>query len=396
MAQSDNWKFGVEIPFKNWNFTEFDQKVFFAAAVTSGSTFDPEDEDGTAVDLQTLQFRLNDSVGDLLVLGPSTHANNPGVTETVVISTIANSTPFAIVTVSSIQFDYEEGDDITIRSVPRGWTFETTQLAGKAISRDTASLFGASSPNGKVNRPQKFSVQIDRTDNGGSNDNHALSQISGLNTFLSDNFSHFAVHTVHKNTGSGGDINLEIQQYNADLSSGSKNNTDLADSATYTQESNAFAIVANKSRLEIALRVQPSTSESVNLDMFCASHAQGTDDETSGIWTEDTQSDQGSIRYDYITMGKNIALANNTMVRHDQAGGRRRYFVTSTYTDVVQSVYDNFMILQQFNDEGGNIVFMAFINDLPQIMIGKIRVSAFNKQEWDYGRASFSFRFEEV
>lgn len=139
MAQGDAFKIGVHVPLANSKFEYVDQYLTFknTEATPGSQVIDTATPAGAVQDPRASPYVL--AVGNSVVLGPSTHADNPGAVETVTITAI-DATSFTAVTV----YKYMLTDKITVRTIPVGWTGEATQVSGKKFEVVDNKMLGVS------------------------------------------------------------------------------------------------------------------------------------------------------------------------------------------------------------------------------------------------------------
>ena len=391
MAQNDYFQYGVECPVRNWRFEEFDRYIFFRLDATSGNTIYTADRTGTALNPAAADNVL--SVGNTVVLGPSSYTGSDGYTEE---STITAVDPTGFIQVTpNLRYDYAAGDRIVIRTAPRGWTPINNTDSGRIYARADAMKYG----NSKVDVGVGYAARLRRLAAAGGDANWSITHTMDVNTILSANGVHrisawgygdgdttqnSVLLTVTESDGTGLGVTAEL---------------DFSGRTSWNQQATTFTPGAGSSRATVRMRIKSGVSGETNfyLDNVTVEHAIGTDDTASGYYTATEHPDIGSVSYDKISSQTQTQLVNNTVSHHDPAGGRTRYWLTDTYTDVPQAFYDNMVMLEkQCLVNNRNLVFRPFIDDLPAVMVGRIRVTGFNKQYWDYGYRSFQFRFEEV
>lgn len=139
--QGDPFKIGKVVPIGDGKFECLDQFAYIKDAVTSpGSgitvtTASDKPPTSTVLDLRAAPMAV--AIGNVLLLGPSNHADNPGATEEVKVTAV-DATSFT----ADVLNKYAAGDQITVRTVPLGWTPDATVVTGKLFECVENKLLG--------------------------------------------------------------------------------------------------------------------------------------------------------------------------------------------------------------------------------------------------------------
>jgi len=391
MSQGDKFELGVECPIKNWQFEEWDRWLYIRDAVTSGATVWVSDVDGDELDPRIASYVL--SPQNTVIIGP----NSSGYSETQTVQSIEKhitADEYFITFGNNLLFDYSAQDKMLIRTAPLGWTPSyDSYRTDRVYARKGAMKYG----NSKLDYGVGSSAYIERTAAAGTD--YRLLQTTDIDTVLAANGVH-RMSTWGYAIGDTGNCDIKLDTLKADGSTIASATTthNYSGISTWAQNTSTFTPGSRTSKANIYMQIDtvPSTTTHFYLDNLTIEHAQGTDDTASGYYTMTQYADQGSINYDKISRQARTVLVNNTMYATDSSNNRIRYWLSCNFTNATQATYDNLIVLEKHCNDGNNIVFRPFINDLPDVLIGKIRITSPSKNLWNYDYRSFSFRFEAV
>ena len=400
-TQGGAFQLGVNIPVANNDFKEVNRILFFKATVTSGAALVlASDTSATDIDATVNPYVLNPSM--TIILGPSTHVNNPGATEEITILTAAVVTGVTTVTATAaLKYDYMAADPMTIRSLPKSWTMVTeTQTTGRQVSVEEGYKFGADN---KINFGVGNGSKIIRTNAGGGAgaDTHKIvSPLTGINSVRTGAYSHIRNGFYYKETGVNGFSKISLKEYS---SAGSllatKSPAVLASASSWTAFSAVWTtagMAANTSQLAVYVDIQQPSSASTNLwtTLHTIEHAQDTDDESSGYYTFDDIADKGSFDYGYILAGAKISLVNGTTTYGQPQSNTVRWFITCFFGQASDALYQNLMVMNEHQRHGNDLVLRTGIEDIPPVLIGRQTVTALKKHRADLTYRNVQYAFE--
>ena len=395
MAQGDLWQLGIEVPVRNNKFDDFAQRAYFESDTTSGARVFTVDKDGTDIDLRTADYVLTPGIE--VTLGPSTYSGFEGAVETVTVSVLDQSgSTYYFDATANLLYDYSEGDQIQFKTKPVGWTANLS--GGYLDSRKYSMADPYKYGNSAITYGAGHSVRIDRTA-ASTSYVHSIIRKSGLNTLLNSNGVHRASVWAKSATIDLGYASCIIGEYTANDNQITTNQFDVDPGVTWALKSTTFTPNADANKAEIDLRITNGVAARQVMDFYSPiiEHAAGTSGSGTGYVALTEYPESGSIRYDKLTMNNSAIMLNNTRKDFDASGGRIRHWMTAEFLNVSQATYDDFMQLERACiEDGANIVLRPNIDDLPPVMIGKIKISNAGKTFWNFGYRSFSFRFEEV
>ena len=141
----------------------------------------------------------------------------------------------------------------------------------------------------------------------------------------------------------------------------------------------------------------------VESDMPFLCHAQRTSGYRAGIFTFDHLPVLGSVQWSWINNVKQIRLANGELREYDPTGGGgrvRKHTFRCQFENTSSDFFDNVNTLQHWQEEGNDLVLVTgeqyYGGSLPPVLVGRMTTKQVNKKSWALGLRSFSFTFTET
>ena len=364
------WQYGVNIPLINQKFAEYDQKAFFLndeEVPTSTADIETADEDGAALDVRADPYNV--SGGNVVILGPSTHADNLTAIEEMTVSTTD-----ATSILGSVHYKYMATDPITIRTIPRGWTAEATAVTDKVYSRVDGVGYG----DGGLTLGTGYGCKIFR-DHVGGEVTHYIEYTTPVNSVDWNEVPNYrASYYGISEFESGNECRLLVTQID---SAG----TDIASDSTYVSTATSSYTLETSGTKQLqdyvtSLKMQfivynTNSDTAFTVALPILEHAANTSDASSGIYTVTKNPRLTSVRPNIITGEKNENTHQNQAWKFDASGGRVRWMVPATFRNITFAQYQNLMVLKEWNLKGYKIVFRPDMDILPPVMIGDLYLS---------------------
>ena len=355
---------------------------------------------------------------DKLLIGPSTHVDNPGARE--IITVDSTTYPGTIHTATEPSFLYMAGDPVSgVGNLLGGNWAPSTDIAIPAGITPVGIRdedYGEDAVSGGVYDPYRGYVKLGI--------NAYLEQDLG-NLLLPDTqylfgcFYQAPAHDVggpnirvrvYDGTGLGAtDLFINQTIYattSADVTSWtlftSATLEDLAFSKDYINGVTGSAPTACILRFPAA-QGGSSGGTWIATDAPFLCHAQRTTAYRAGIFTFDCFPVLGSTRWTWINKMRQIRLANDGLREYDPTGGAgrfRKHAFQCQFENVSSDFFDNLMILQQWQEEGNDLVLLTgeqyYGATIPPVVVGKMTMKTVDKSSWALGLRSFTFSFEET
>lgn len=336
--------------------------------------------------------------GDILLLGPSTHADNPGVTEYVRVKTTSQNTGSGNTTIgldtASVQYAYSSGDPVQAvgSGVPQGWQIDWPATGDSVIAfmgnnprfYEASNLFasGFYSPTG---------MWIYK--NAGTTGWHYMSYY--LNGPLLNNvYYRLGIYVNSIDTFGGTTGPCLFRVWNGD-DAAPKIET-IGNAFT-----NGWTKFENVDQWNVSTTYDDFTRDKIYLawdytlacplmgfDCPYLTHASLTDSASSGCYTIPTNP-TGGIQIEYSDRSSRISMGDNMFLSHTPATYETPKTVRLRWDDVSPTVLRNLEILQWWNARGNYLlleqdtpgVYNAHL-DLQRPLIGNMEFTI-SYEAWD-------------
>lgn len=407
MAQGDAWKLGVGVWFPNYRMGEPSSigSTLLSAVAAGATTFTGVWAITTGGGYLRHYFRR----GDIITLGPSTHANNRGMTEEVVVNSASESDNSNLITVdSAIANDYAAGDPWhgIGSAIPSGWT-------GSLLSSGTAIQIATLGHN-----------------NGGVVDPYSL-ELVNLPPFGSYLYTHpkmgpppdplvkyfFSCHARYRGpfpVSTAGD-SFELYFYagydSGDHGARGRLFIGSSQSANYTgtawQEfsgttglsgdtySPGEAIVGSHT-CYFQVRTGNNNDQQYQIDCVVACHAEGTTDASSGICTLTEYPRVDSVRSSDRNADTHVMDLGQGMHMNSPGGAIKKHVINARFDHVSQATFDNLKVLLAWQRRGRFLLLKPSLDGVPPYLYGRLDVPNMPKNHWDLSRRSLDFQFTEA
>lgn len=317
--------------------------------------------------------------GDIVKLGPSTHADNLGKEENIRIVSCSTHT---LTTTPVTTYSYSSGDPVG----------------------GVGSLFPGEWSH--YDSGHQYSVHLINSIGEGYDDNQALymTKVDGNAIYIYCGWyngggrgkmyipSKVYFHSLfYKATALSGSIHFDFAQLSA-----SATHTLSDTSSVWTEASGAHTSYSTKKTAFPYLFLNfNATCTALAVDCITICHAIGSTDEASGIYTFSDLPEAGSIVQYSVNKNKLVAFDSNKYVGNSAAGDDIKYAVSAKFTDVPTTLWDELAIFKHWQDKGNLLCLRTHLPSLPPYMIGRLTVSG-KKQSWDLNRCDLTLSFIEA
>jgi len=396
--------------------------------------------------------------GSIFYVGPSSDASFDGTMEVAVAQSVSTNTitlkahqgwhTFAV-----LDANYSVGDPVVIRTLPHGWTPMSTPYSNTfgispvSRSRETANPIRLASNSTAETLTSEDAYKYFNqhgvrlmVDDSTSNANRGIERTTPVNSITARIRRYraswyYRVVGASTNTdsllnpraevwmsardGSGAALSaitgetgtvvgsILMRSYTTQVSDWTMDSHLISpyssDSNTWTWNTgsdNFSDTMMNRiNRIKIQAKLTSGTNAAFDIDDIMIEHCDGTSKEANGYYEMDDYPTQGSLSWTIRkgpTSNKN-SLANNTMRASITHGNKKpKHVISAQYNGVTRQIYDDLMILEQWQSRGNLIALRTFNESLPNVMVGFLTLSNFNNEMPDLGRVSFGLQFEEA
>lgn len=362
---------------------------------------------------------FENSISRILV-GPSTNTANLGAREILTVASVTH--PNQIYVVEDPQFQYNIGDPLSGigERMPGGWQLASDDSNGPSWTevlpggiRDKG--YGADPLDRGVYDAYRFKLQI----NDSNNQHVEQSFQDGAFLASTQYLLGFYYKITFPASASGPAFYAQLSVGGTNIINEQVREQADGDVLTWTYwdsrtsaDAGSFSVGVNgvttaTPTTPLILRLPKPVGGSANnntieLDSPFICHAQGTDDYLSGIYTFDELPAYGSMVWTPRTFVQQTTLASGDKVSYDPTGGGgriRKWTLTCTFENVNASFYDQLMILQEWQDEGNDLVLITneeqHGSSLPVVLVGRMSHAPVGRKHWDMSQRSFQFDFVE-
>jgi len=411
---------GVAVPFSNYKYREGTQLETTLAS--DGPTYNGVSLDWVFTIVPPSGASINQiilSAKDQILLGPSTHPDNPGAREIVTVN--STTYPSVLHVTDQPTYLYLTGDPITGvgTRLAGNWEPSTDDVFDVTPDgiRDTA--YGATLIDAGVYDQYRNRIRLQ----SGTYLDQAIGEECLLaNTqYLFGCFYKFPAYDVGgpdlgvavydaAACGTGDQIISQKIHYR---SAGAQTtwkmflSTTLEDSSTFTKD--GWRGVTGSSSTDCVIRFPlahggtTGANSWYETDMPFLCHAQRTDDFRAGIYTFTNYPVLGSTQWSWEDQIRSIRLANGELREYDPTGGGgriRKHTYQCQFENVDATFFDNLIALQRWQEEGNNLVLITgeqyYGGSIPPVLIGKMKTGQVGKRSWALGLRSFTFTFTET
>ena len=389
MAQGDYWRLAVGVPLIN---PDFNIPTTLGLVLASGHSVAATTLSCTAPTTPGAIFDIVQG-GDYVTVGPSTHANNPGATETFKVISISSSV-FSIE--GGLAYAYSSGDPVYCIGTkwPGGWAIND----GNTI-QNTEIVTGYR---------DLYAFEADYTDTGTVpqltiGTTNSTNKDSPLPDLMPSTLYRLAF--FYKGTALANSNNIvQLRCYNQTPTLQTFSSSALTTQANWTESAGTLNSPSTSLSGTLSIMFESSHATTGNtatdwgLDAFVLSHAKGTSTASSGFITFPEFTDFGSIAYGSRIKPNQVeagARLYQTRMPHDH-GSVEKYEVSGRFSNITQAFYNDLMVLLDYQRKGNPIAFWPFIDDLPHAMLGYIDVWPMIKSHWDLSEREFNLRFTEM
>jgi len=361
--------------------------------------------------------------GDRIVLGPSTDVDYLGKSEVVIVSSVSGN---EVTLTSTTDYGYANGDPISFTGTRLAGNWNLALSPGGGTGNDSyilpLEITNENSPEGGMsdNFYQKIQMKFADDTYNYCEIRQALGNVLipeayyrlGLYykaSFPGDPAVDWILRAKINDTTVAGSPFLE-----GVITRGSSGNTDSWTEFTKTDNVSSSPTVCN---IAIYLYRNNETNASYAtfyFDDIWLEHAVGTDDANSGVYTFDGYPDGNGYETAIIETSQRQTLANSNKYVFDPTGqgrGIRKWMVRGTFTNAPMTLWNNLLILKQWQDRGYPLVFHIdgdydetnsyYIQrsgeKVPPTMYGFMKITPTTRGIWDIqNRISFNFEFEEI
>lgn len=398
--------------------------------------------------------------GSTFWVGPSSDTSYDGTIELAAVSSITTNTVTLKVnqgyhSISVLDANYSVGDPVVIRTIPHGWTalsapdsndFGVAPIARHRDIAQTARIAGQNTSE-TINSEDAYKyfnqtgVRL-MTDISTTNANRGIQIITPVNS-ISDRIRRYRsswYYRVVAASASGGTAQLNargeiimkaldgqgvvlgsltgetgtstvsqsMNTYNSRVTdwtidshlisgfagSDSDNTWDLKTGDNFSDNQ-----MNRINRMAIQVKLNSGTNTAFDVDDIVIEHCHGTSKEANGFYEMDDYPTQGSLSWAIRkgpTSNRNT-LANNTMRASMSHGNAKpKHVIQAQYNSVSRQIYDDLMVLEQWQSRGNLICLRPYHEALPNVMVGFLTLNGFNNEMPDLGRVSFGLQFEEA
>lgn len=420
----DPWQIAVGVPIYNPGFRvpSVVATTLSAAASAGGATLSVAD------DLREYAVTLSgvgldcEHLGDVVTVGPSTHADYDGKSETKYISSTTSS---SIIATANLSYSYKSGDPVSVGAtgVAGGWTLDTTYLdytpQKTKMQNFTSKYWGVSYGFVSDSSPSAW----------GYDDEHLAQQfqhtvgMSATNIFLNQNVPNYTAPSPKAYgatsvaryrfgaasmlaTQAGNPVSLALYiSVNGAIATGSDPGMTLwvtgsnqvawamitlAGSATEEPTENGFNIGFNK---------QGSGSATFRMDSVFAEHVMCLEDYADGFYAFDSMPDLASLVL-VPHRAYSLARMQDSAVRMlDPTGEAYRYdrwTLACRMSDVTPDDWHALQILNRWQASGAVLNLHTGLPELPATLQGRMFIPNIGKAFWDLRTRAIDFTFEEM
>jgi len=387
MSLGQDWKFGVSYPLLNRSFRYPNYKsLTILNTVTSGDT----------ITLSSLHMSNNWRPGyflrnyyDFVTIGPSTHTNNVGAVETLMVknaSTTANTIQF----ISNLTYDYFGGDPITWvgTNFPGGWDvgneggyFTAMPIAIGEGVRDKSAI--KVSVNTTWSYPTIFRM---------GDYNSTLADIlplpePGVRYYVG------CYYKVATSNGAG-DVILRF-----DNCFTSNIQLTLGTSTSWTSLSTVGIAKAITSitvpTIYFSFATNCATVTDMYLDEIWMCHAEGTSTSTLG-YIGISQPDLGSIIWRTRERKSGVILDNGSMSVEKSFGFfDKKYTLRAKFSNLSNTEINNLIKLMQWQKKGNAICIETGVEDFPPWLVGIMEILV-DHDNYNLDKGTVTLRFMEI
>jgi len=365
--------------------------------------------------------------GDRVQLGPSTHTNNVGASETGIVSSITNATTIELT--ANLTYDYADEDPVSFVgtalagswNIEGGWgDIDTGDIAPQSITTTA----------GEVGFADSYRQQIKM---GFPNTAPLLDQVRFSQDLGNVLFNGYIYHygffykidwgSIPNDGTCNYELKLKVRDNNVPHSltmdqvilNRSEGNvtawTEYTNYGPVSSPTRCWIVVFLNKPVEAAYSIYMAT---IDIDDVYIEHAIGTDDVASGVYTFDDEPNMPGLVWTPRDAYKTGALANNRKFRFDATGqgrGIRKWECTAEFSNVSMTMWKNLLILKSWQDRGYLLVFhpggdyvsgtSLYIQPtgerVPGVLYGFMELTAKSRDSWDLlNLASFTFKFTEA
>jgi len=322
------------------------------------------------------------AVGDTLSLGPSSHSDNSGATEQVIITSISG---YTIGVSPSTTYRYSDDDSIMgVGSVFVGeWGHGDSNAAD--LSGNLTNSIG-------VGVDDDYALYITKTASTGNLYIYTVWQTGEARQPYYEYNTYYFWSFYAKASALSGTIQMNNSNLNASAIktiSQTANFTEYADvklsSTTTIKSPNIYLYMTSA-----------STCTDLAIDHFTCCHAKGSTDSASGIYTFAELADLGSIRWKRLDKSLYTKFGRNSLIGNRSSGDNPKYSVSARFTNVSQAFVDELRNFMNWQDAGNLLCLKTSLNTLPPYLVGRMSIGSTTKKLWDLSTGSFNLIFEEV
>lgn len=412
--QARNLRLGVSVPVKNMKYRS--GTIFDTTLNADGPTFSGADWRFTVDPVYPASISQIFLPGkDRLLLGPSTHTDNPGAREIVTVS--STNYPSTIIIADEPTYLYLEDDRISGvgERIPGSWdpSDDDVSIVSPVGIRDEA--YGSEAVDGGVydqfrNRVRLAQGEYFRQNLGNvllPSTQYLFGCFYKVTSF--DTAGPNLAVLVHDDAAGSNAIISETIHYR---SAGQQN--DWTFFLSSTQEGDATFVGSSEGVTSSApdgcwLRIPWGTGGSAGqntwfeTDMPFLCHAQRTSGFRAGIYTFDHLPVLGSGKWSWADNIRQIRLANGELREYDPTGGGgriRKYTFSCRFENTSADFFDQITTLQRWQEEGNDLVLVTgeqyYGGSIPPVLVGRLSIKQMDRAHWALGLRSFTFNFTET
>jgi hypothetical protein len=351
---------------------------------------------------------------------------------------------------------YEEGDQVVIRTVPRGWTpqgtFSSYHYGVMPVKRydrrmgltylEADSIPGLDEYLYEYMKAVRLYTNIDQTHS--SDYGQYIKRLSDMNTFDptirrwrtswyyridrlrsgyldpsgidagvrigigdgSGDWIEAETYSSNTETGgfdSGGQMRYRFGSYSTTTSDWTLAEHYLSpypdsDNWNFNDDANVDFKAANRGRRFIVeLGLYRGQNTAFDVDDLVIEHADGTTQEANGYYSIEDFPDPETISVNSLDTFRRSRLANGSLKQTSNFTEERpKLSITAEFRDVDVATYTDLKILERWVKGGYNIAFRPKIEGVPPVLVGVIRVVRSPSSHWSLNRATFNLEFEEA
>ena len=344
-------------------------------------------------------------VGAQLLLGPSSHSDNPGAREITEISSVDSDSQ--VTATGDILFKYKEGDPISGvgNLLPMGWlpsSVDPDEIAPLGI-RDTE--YGNTAVSGGVYDNYRFYCS--------GTENFEMTQ-RVYDLLLPQTQYRFGVFYKADFDATGPDFNVSITDGAGEFYTETIRSRAEGNMATWTfhvsHKASAFvpgtegitSTAVDYCDIKLPLFDNGVGKTRVWLDAPFLAHAQRTSAYLEGLYEFPEYPVLGSLAWNWTTFIQERRLANGELREFDPTGGggrTKKHTLSCQFENVSADFFDTLNIFLQWQNEGNDLVLITgeqfYGASLPPVVIGRMRLTQVSKASWALGLRSFNFTFTE-